>query len=314
MVELKNVTKRYDTFTAVRDVSFFVPEGEIVGLLGPNGAGKTTIMKMITGYHNPHSGTIRIANRDVVEDTIFAKSQVGYLPETTPLYEDLLVFEYLQFIGRARGIKEDDLQAAVDTVIKRCGIQDFVYKHVSSLSKGMKQRVGLAQAIIHDPAVVILDEPTSGLDPNQIKEIRKVIQDLGKTKTVILSTHILQEVEVLCKRIFIVNEGKIVAEGTNEEISHQLKGEDIFLVETVGSIPKEKAETIRSIQGVRNVDVKDEGDSTKILVTGLSEQVRGELLFDWAKTARIRLRELTRKSASLESIFEKITKQTGDQT
>ncbi len=313
MIELKNVTKRYDTFTAVRDVSFFVPEGEIVGLLGPNGAGKTTIMKMITGYHNPHSGTVKIAGKSVVEDTVFTKSQVGYLPETTPLYEDLLVYEYLQFIGRARGISSVDLGAAIDKGIQRCGISDFVYKPISSLSKGMRQRVGLAQAIIHDPAVVILDEPTSGLDPNQIKEIRKVIQELGETKTVILSTHILQEVEVLCKRVLIVNEGKIVAEGTSEEISHQLKGEDIFSLELVGNVPKETVLSLGNVEGVNKVDIVEEkDDSTKVIITGLSEYMKGEIFFDWASKERIRLRELSQKSTSLESIFEKITKQSGE--
>lgn len=313
MVELKNVTKQYDTFTAVRNVSFFVPEGEIVGLLGPNGAGKTTIMKMITGYHNPHSGTVKIAGRNVLEHTVFTKSQVGYLPETTPLYEDLLVFEYLQFIGKARGIKSDQLGAAIDVVIQKCGISDFVYKHIGSLSKGMRQRVGLAQAIVHDPAVIILDEPTSGLDPNQIREIRKLIQDLGKTKTIMLSTHILQEVEVLCKRIFIVNEGKIVAEGTNEEISQQLKGEDVFSIEIVGSVSKELVDSMQHIEGVHKVDLQQStGHTTKVLITGLSEKLHGENFFDWAARSSVRLREITRKSASLESIFEKITRSSGE--
>ena len=313
MIELKNVTKKYDTFTAVRDVSFFVPEGEIVGLLGPNGAGKTTIMKMITGYHNPHNGTVKIAGRDVIEDTVFTKSRVGYLPETTPLYEDLLVFEYLQFIGKARGVSSVDLGSAIDKVIQRCGISDFMYKPISSLSKGMRQRVGLGQAIIHDPSVIILDEPTSGLDPNQIKEIRKVIKELGKTKTVILSTHILQEVEVLCKRVLIVNEGKIVAEGTSEEISRQLKGDDVFALELVGDVSKERVLTLKNIDGVSQVDiVEGKDDITRVMVTGLSENIKGEILFDWARKEKIRLRELSQKSTSLESIFEKITKQSGE--
>ena len=309
MIELQNVSKYYGTFKAIDDVSFSVKTGEIVGLLGPNGAGKTTIMKMITGYHNAHAGTIRVCDIDVMNDAVQAKQHIGYLPENNPLYDDLLVYEYLQFIGLSRGISDGDVDKAIESVVKQCSLGEFLYKPISSLSKGMCQRVGLAQAIIHNPDVVILDEPTSGLDPNQIKDIREVIRELGKIKTVILSTHILQEVEVLCSRIFIVNKGKIVAEGTNAEIAAKLKGEEVYSLTCVGTVEEHALQSLKSIHGIITVMPSDASTSeyTSLSIQGESGILHGEHIFDWAVSNGVRICDLYKKSASLESIFESIT-------
>lgn len=314
MIELKDVSKKYGSFLAASNVSFSVKPGEIIGLLGVNGAGKTTIMKMITGYHNPHSGTVSVCGYDILEHPTEAKKHIGYLPETNPLYDDLLVFEYLRFIAEARGIQKEDIPPAIDKVVKQCSLQDFMFKSISDLSKGMRQRVGLAQALLHDPDVLILDEPTSGLDPNQIKEIRSVIRDISKTKAIMLSTHILQEVEALCDRVLIVNKGQIVAEGTDKEIASKLKGEDIFSIDVVGEISPDTISQMKTINGVNTIESKvvadEEGGQspiTNITVTSTSGEIQGEILSEWIIEKRLKLRSLHKISASLESIFESLT-------
>ena len=310
MIYLDGVSKYYGSFKAIDNVSFTVNTGEIVGLLGPNGAGKTTLMKIITGYHNAHSGNVEVCNINIMEDPVSVKKHIGYLPETNPIYEDLFVYEYLQFIASARGIAQQDIKKAIDTVVDLCALSEFVYKPITNLSKGMRQRVGLAQAIIHNPDVIILDEPTSGLDPNQIKEIRSVIRNLGKTKTVILSTHILQEVEALCSRILIVNKGNIVAEGTDVEIANKLKGGDVYSLSLVGDISHFILDTLTEVSGVEKIAKEtQEGDSpfTKVIVSGGSQSLDGENIFDWAVSKQLRIKELYKKSASLEAVFESIT-------
>jgi ABC-2 type transport system ATP-binding protein len=239
MINVNNLTMHYGGFIALDRVSFQVREGEILGLLGPNGAGKTTAMRILTTYLYPTSGTATIDGLDILEHSLDVRRKIGYLPETAPLYLDMQTEEYLKFVGEARGIRGKTLAAKLSWVKEVCSLKS-IWKHtLSETSKGYRQRVGLAQALIHDPKVLILDEPTSGLDPLQIIGIRKLIRSLAKQKTIIFSTHILQEVEVMADRIVIINEGKIVSQGTQEELAQQVRArgeskadlslEDIFI-------------------------------------------------------------------------------------
>ncbi|PWS31328.1 ATP-binding cassette domain-containing protein [Pedobacter paludis] len=228
-ISVKNLSKHYDKQKAVDSISFEAKPGRILGFLGPNGAGKSTTMRMLTGYLEPTSGEAEISGENISTHTIEAKKHIGYLPENTPLYSDMYVKEFLNFIGDAYNLS--NLSARVDEVIKKVGLTPEQHKKIGMLSKGYRQRVGLAQAIIHNPAVLILDEPTSGLDPNQLVDIRALIKELGKDKTVVISTHIMQEVEAICDDIIIINKGKIVANNSLEGIKKAHQGsslEDIF--------------------------------------------------------------------------------------
>ncbi len=223
MIKVENLTMQYGNFVALAGVSFEVKEREILGLLGPNGAGKTTAMRILTTYLYPTSGTAQIENFDILEQPTEVRKRIGYLPEVAPLYPDMQVEEYLKFVGQARGVSGSRLNSRLGWVKESCGVK-LVWKHtISELSKGYRQRVGLAQALIHDPKVLILDEPTSGLDPLQIIGIRQLIKNLSKEKTIIFSTHILQEVEVLADRIVIINEGKVVSQGTQEQLAEEAR-------------------------------------------------------------------------------------------
>lgn len=222
MIDVQALVMKYGGFTALDRVSFRAEEGEILGLLGPNGAGKTTVMRILTTYLYPFSGTAKIGGHDIIENPIEVRRMTGYLPETAPLYQDMQVDEYLSFVGASRGILGKRLVERLDWIRESCELK-FVWKHwINELSKGYRQRVGLAQALIHDPKVLILDEPTSGLDPLQIIGIRKLIHELARKKTIIFSTHILNEVEVMADRIVILNEGQVVAQGTHAELSKQV--------------------------------------------------------------------------------------------
>lgn len=215
MIELSHVSKHFGSFKAVDDISFSIPTGQIVGLLGTNGAGKTTTMRMITGFWNPTSGTIKIDDEDINEDLVKAKSKIGYMPESAPLYGDMIVEDYLKYLCQ---IHSQNPQDKIPELCKTCGLKEVMHKDIGDLSKGYKQRVGLAHALINDPEILILDEPTSGLDPNQIEDVRNLIKEIGKTRTVIISTHILQEVESICDRVIIISSGKIVADSPTTEL------------------------------------------------------------------------------------------------
>jgi len=221
VVEVRSVCMNFGRTEALKDVSFRTEKGQILGLLGPNGAGKTTLMRILTGYFYPMKGTAKINGHDVTQEPLASRKLIGYMPEAVPLYDDMLVDEYLIFIGKARGLSGDALTGRLRWVKENCGLA-AVWKHaISEISKGYRQRVGLAQALIHDPEILILDEPMTGLDPLQIIGIRKLVKDLARNKTVIFSTHILQEVEVLADRIVILNDGRVIADGTREEIKGQ---------------------------------------------------------------------------------------------
>jgi ABC-2 type transport system ATP-binding protein len=229
-IVIEHVSKHYGQQKAVDDISFEVKTGEILGFLGPNGAGKTTTMKMITGYLNIEQGNIFIGNISMRDNPAACKKHIGYLPEHNPLYLDMPVIDYLEFCAALQGVDKNSIPSRVRKMVKVCGLNAEKHKKIGELSKGYRQRVGLAQAMIHDPKILILDEPTSGLDPNQIIEIRRLIRDLGSEKTVILSTHILPEVEATCDRILIINKGKIVANGTADTLRKQAQGQEVLRV------------------------------------------------------------------------------------
>lgn len=224
MIQAKNLTKYYGSHCAVNNISFTVPKGEILGLLGPNGAGKTTTMRMVTGFLRPTSGAISIADRSITEESLESKRLIGYLPEFAPLYAEMMVYDYLRYVARVRGMAEAQIPDEIIRVAQLCGLADVMHQAFQELSRGYRQRVGLAHAIIGDPEILILDEPTSGLDPNQIVEIRSLIKNIGKEKTVIFSTHVLSEAEATCDRIVIIHRGRIVSDGTPAALRQSLKG------------------------------------------------------------------------------------------
>jgi ABC-2 type transport system ATP-binding protein len=229
MIEVKNLTKRYGDLVAVSNISFTAAKGQILGFLGPNGAGKTTTMRVITGFMPATSGTVKIAGFDIFEQSYECRKRIGYLPENPPLYNDMTVLSYLRFVGRIRGVAKADLPEAVERVVRACGLTDVPRRVIGHLSKGYRQRVGLAQAIIHNPDVLVLDEPTIGLDPRQIIDIRSLIKELAQNRTVILSTHILPEVTQLCDKVVIINQGRIVVEEMLETLTRGTTLEQVFL-------------------------------------------------------------------------------------
>ncbi|MDR0374978.1 MAG: ATP-binding cassette domain-containing protein [Treponema sp.] len=323
MITVQNITKRYGTFEAVKDVSFTVGQDQVLGFLGPNGAGKTTVMKILTGYHFPTKGEALVDGVSVQDNPVEVKKRIGYLPESVPVYGDLTVDEYLSFIADARLIARTGRRNAIEAAIASCGLEQVASKKIETLSKGYKQRVGLAQAIIHDPAILILDEPTSGLDPNQIIEIRALIKRLGERKTVILSTHILQEVEAVCSQVLIISDGRIAAQGTPEEIAGNLKGADTWRLTLKGADVdgvKEKLSRLAPAERLGGValDAAGGGGASSDIVTvtfstpadGTGRCVDGERIFDWAVAEQLKILGMSQKKISLEDIFVRLTSET----
>jgi ABC-2 type transport system ATP-binding protein len=324
MIEVQNITKRYGNVEAVKDVSFTVGTDQVLGFLGPNGAGKTTVMKILTGFHFPSSGRAAVEGFSVEDDPVEVKKRTGYLPESVPLYGDMTVDEYLSFMAAARLVPPEKQKQAVEESVAACGLVSMRKRLIDTLSKGYKQRVALAQAIIHDPPVLILDEPTSGLDPNQIIEIRSLIKELGKRKTVILSTHILQEVEVICSQVLILNEGRIAAQGKPEEIGGKLKGGDTWdlvlkypgRTDAVSGIEEKAA---RLVPGLVPEITENDGlfGMSFFLSSGDGENgiFDGERIFDWAVAEGLKILSMKRRKFSLEDIFVKLTEtpRAGDQ-
>ena len=310
LLTLNEVSKSFGPVTAVSEASFSVDRGQVVGFLGPNGAGKSTTMRMINQLYEPDTGDILFDGDPLPEVAREAKRRIGYLPENNPLYGEMLTSEYLDFIADLREIAGSARASAIDDAVEATGIGDVYYRQVGELSKGYKQRVGLAQAILHRPDLLILDEPTEGLDPNQRVEIRQLIADLGKDHTVVLSTHVLPEVQHTCTRLLIINEGKIAADGPVDELVAQASGAVRIAVEVVGS---GAADAIRGLEGVRQVDEAGEGtgDLASLSVfADASFDVR-PAIFDLAKTNDWKLYELHQETRSLEDLFRELTSGTG---
>jgi ABC-2 type transport system ATP-binding protein len=256
-IKIENLSKRYGSQRAVDNISFEVKTGEILGFLGPNGAGKSTTMKMITGYLSVGDGSIFIGGKNLLESGDGIKRHIGYLQENNPLYLDMPVIEYLRFCAALQGVEKNWIEERIRKMVSVCGLNAEKHKKIGELSKGYRQRVGLAQALIHDPEILVLDEPTTGLDPNQIVEIRKLIREIGKEKTVILSTHILPEVEATCDRILIINKGRIVADGTSETLRKQATGSELLKVRIEDGVSAEIQKALQQLTNVEKVDLTD---------------------------------------------------------
>lgn len=302
MIQVKNLTKYYGPTLAVDDISFHIDEGEIVGFLGPNGAGKSTTLRILTSYQPATRGAARVAGFDVLADSMRVRQHVGYLPENVPLYPEMRVREYLNFRGKLRGLGRADRLKAIASVTDRCWLGEFVDRPIGQLSKGMRQRVGLADALLHDPKVLILDEPTIGLDPAQIRETRKLIQELATRHTVLLSTHILPEVEQICNRTIIIAAGSIVASGTPAELRERISGRSRLIAELRGPTAS-VAEAVKRIAGVKSVESSTNGDWARMAIeTADARDVREEV-FRLAVAKQWPLREIRREVASLEEFF-----------
>ena len=305
-LQIKNLTRLYGQQRAVDNISFEVARGEIVGFLGPNGAGKSTTMKIATTYLPPTSGTVLVGGLDVTQHPQRVKKIIGYLPEHNPLYTDLYVREYLEFAGRFYGLRGAGLKAGVDRIIDVCGLTAESHKRIEMLSKGYRQRVGLAQALLHDPQIVILDEPTSGLDPNQILEIRKLIKETSTSKTVIFSTHILQEVQALCDRVIVINKGKLVADDSLSDLLAAAGGRQVIIVEFESQV---EADDLQKITGVSTVEPL-EGNRFR-LIPEAGADPRQEI-FRFAADRNLSLLGLRQEESSLESVFRDLTVQSHD--
>lgn len=301
-----NITKKYGPQKAVDNVSFTVKTGEVLGFLGPNGAGKTTTMKAITCYISPNEGDIKVGGFSIKENQEDIKKNIGYLPESNPLYPDMPVIDYLQFVAELQGVEKSKIKDRILEMVSVCGLQGEKHKKIRELSKGYKQRVGLAQALIHDPDVLILDEPTTGLDPNQIVEIRELIRKIGKEKTVILSSHILAEVEATCDRILIINKGKIVADGTSADLRKQSQGREILKVTIEGGEANEVYQAIQDIDSVGLVDFISKSDNT-FEVQSKPDLTSRKDIFKLCVDKGWFLTELTPTETKLEDIFRQLT-------
>jgi len=313
-IAVRNLTKYYDTEKAVNDISFDVKTGEILGFLGPNGAGKTTTMKVITCYLPPSAGSVEVEGYDIAEHSFEVRKKIGYLPEMNPLYLDMNVVESLEYAARLHGIKDPLLRSRLKEMIEVCGLGGVRHKDIGELSKGYRQRVGLAQAMIHDPEVLILDEPTSGLDPNQIVEIRNLIRQLGRAKTVVLSTHILSEVQATCDRVIIINDGGIVANGTLDQLQQDFRGSENVSIELKALVGNAMSDIYPKLKEMAQVDSVEytgqEGDVHRFSIhTAKGSDIR-EQLFRRAVGEGWVLLEMSRKATSLEEVFHKLT--TGD--
>lgn len=308
---VNNLSKHYGNVKAVDDISFEIHHGEIVGFLGPNGAGKTTTMRILTSYLASTSGSVSIEGKDIREESLATRKMIGYLPEHNPLYPDMNVLDYLEFVAKLHGVSKSNIPKRVREMINLCGITGVKHMDIGQLSKGYRQRVGLAQAMIHDPKILIMDEPTSGLDPNQIVEIRNLIRQLGKEKTVILSTHILPEVQATCNRVLIISKGKIVADGTPAELQSGFQGsERVFVeLETPDNFSFEmlqiRLNTIPSIKQITLLDNRNGLMRIKIEVEkGIDTRKQ---IFQLFVDNRWNLLELHREQTSLEDVFHQLT-------
>lgn len=311
MIHVENLTKYYKDFCAVDQINIDIRKGEILGLLGPNGAGKTTTLRMLTGYFPPTSGSIRIKDFDIQEDLLEIKKLIGYLPESAPLYHDMLVYDYLGYVADIRELDKSKKNSRIRQLVDLCSLENIMHKAIGELSRGLKQRVGVAHAMMNDPEILILDEPTSGLDPNQIVEIREIIRQIGREKTVILSTHILSEAEATCDRVVVINRGKIVADGSVDMLK-QTTGEDRFInISLLNTDFQSVKEELAQIDGITDIELLDEMESDILSVrlgyrssVDLRENIYRKIKqTDWV------LMGFQQETKSLENIFRELTKE-----
>jgi ABC-2 type transport system ATP-binding protein len=310
MIQVKNLTKYYHALCAVDQINFDIKRGEILGLLGPNGAGKTTTLRMLTGYLQPSSGNIFVKGLSIDTHILEIKKMLGYLPESAPLYHDMLVFDYLNYVAAIRQINGDQQIARIRHLADLCGINEVMHQPIGELSKGYKQRVGLAHAMMNDPEVLVLDEPTSGLDPNQIVEIRKIIKEIGKEKTIILSTHILSEAEATCDRIVIISQGKIVADDSTESLKRSAGGKNIMYLSLQNADFAAVQSALEGIRGIENVTRISETPNT--LNVSLSYQSPDDLrpdVYRKIKETDWILLDFHQETRSLEHIFRELTRE-----
>jgi len=306
MIEVQNLTKRYPTRLAVDDVTFSVRQGEIVGFLGPNGAGKTTTMRVITGFLPPTSGSARVAGHDVVAQPNAARASLGYLPESAAVYPEMRVAEYVNFRARLEGMPARAARDRTAEAISRCLLGEVANRKIENLSKGFRQRTALAGALVHQPPVLVLDEPTIGLDPVQIIKIRETIRELGRDRAVLLSTHILPEVEAVCDRVLIIDRGRIVAEGTPSGLRAKLAGTPMVRAAFRGEVPV--AEALGSVPGVTSVEVESDGSETRARIACAPGADPREDVYRLAVSSSWVLRELTLEAVSLEDVFVRLTR------
>ena len=308
MIEVRDLTKRYPGRTAVNGLTFSVGRGEVVGFLGPNGAGKSTTMRILSSFMPATSGTARVAGFDVFHQAEEVRRRIGYMPENNPLHLDMRVREYLKFRARLKGLGWRRSRERVDTVLRQCGLIDVERRIIGQLSKGYRQRVGLADALVHEPDLVILDEPTIGLDPNQIRAVRALIKEVGRSHTVLLSTHILSEVEMTCNRVLILNRGSIIAADTTENLERHLSLDGQVVAEIAAPLAQVR-ETFRDLPGVARIDVSEaEGAYVRLALTPKEGEDLRPLVFEQVRQNGWMLRELSRSRHSLEDIFVHLTR------
>lgn len=305
MIEVSHVSRNFGDFRAVNDVSFSIPTGQIVGLLGPNGAGKTTTMRMITGFLSPTSGTVKIDGIDICDNPVEAKKKIGYMPESAPLYGEMIVEDYLRYIAQIYGQNPEE---KVPLLCNECGLKEVMSKNISELSRGNRQRVALAHALMNDPEILILDEPTSGLDPNQVEDVRAIIREIGKTRTVIVSTHILSEVETICSRAIIISGGKLVADSSIENLKNSIGSTTSVFVGFGGIDGKTAVEIAKEISGVSNVSVnpKEDGHSELVISIKGEDEIRPQLVKKLVEKG-CDIYEMAIQKNTLEDVFHTLT-------
>ena len=312
MIQVENLSKYFNGFCAVDQINLEIKKGEILGLLGPNGAGKTTTLRMLTGYLLPTAGTIRIDNYSIQSNPLEIKQMIGYLPEFAPLYPNMLVYDFIDYIARVRGLPEADKAQRIRQIARLCGLREIMHQSIGELSRGLKQRVGLAQAMINNPEILILDEPTSGLDPNQRLEIKEIIKRIGKEKTVVLSTHILSEAEATCDRIVIIDKGQIVADDCTANLKQSLAQEHIVHLSLQNAVWEEVRERLTQVTGVAAVGLKDSSAENGVLSIELHCSVVEDLrpaIYQSIKATDWILIEFQQETKTLEKIFRELTKE-----
>lgn len=306
MIEVENLTKYYGDYLAIENISFSVKKGEILGFLGPNASGKTTTMRILTGFMPPSGGTARIAGYDILDQSLEVRKHIGYLPETVPLYTDMTVGSYLDFMGTIRRMAGDKIRKRRNRVVDMCHLGEYVDIQIGKLSKGYRQRVGIAQAILHEPDVLIMDEPTVGIDPRQVVETRKLIKDLGKEHTIILSTHILPEVSMVCERVIIINDGRVIAMDKPENLSARLAGSERIVLDVRGPV-RDVVARLRQVKGVRDVTWEGNEQKHEFTVFCRPGQDIREAVASTVVQSGWGLRGMQAQGMSLEEIFLKLT-------